>query len=176
MILGMYPLGPTIPPMTFNYHTSALLETSEGYILLEYGQYHKNNDGNDFYHYYYDDDGGVRFNQMSYDNFNRKSNGNIIPLNVENTKTLETLLEEVSDKMGLKFKDYNVGDNNCQDFMKNVIYVLCATRPKEERESHIIATLYIPLVILEKIESNEEYGCDNEGNEPDFPKEIRKKK
>lgn len=159
MILGMYPLLPT---MTFIYHTFALLNTSEGYILLEYGQYNKDND----YHYYYDNEGGVRFKPMSYNDFKKKSKRNV-PLNIEKEMTLESLLKNVSSIMGLKFKDYNAGDNNCQDFMKNVIYFLCAKRPLKDRKIHILDklkdafsnTLHIPFIILEKIECNEQYGC-----------------
>jgi len=61
--------------------------------------------------------------------------------------------------MSLKFEDYNAWDNNCQDFMENFIYVLCAKRPLKSRKMHIIETLHTPFVILEIIEENEKYGC-----------------
>ena len=96
---------------------------------------------------------------MSYFNFNKEIGGGFILLDIEKKMTLETLLKNVSYKMRLKFEDYNAGDNNCQDFMKNVIYVLCAKRHLKNREMHIMATLHIPFVILEIIEENEKYGC-----------------
>ncbi len=168
MILGMEPIVNVLLP--FSYHFFALLETNKGGILIEYGQYHKNNDGNDFYHYYYGDEGGVRFKKMSYDNFEKKSILKIIPLSIERKMTLETLLEKVSSIMPLKFRDYNFADNNCQDFIKNVIYVLCAKWPSSKKWiENLISSWNIPYIILEKIIYNEENGCYGEGGkDPDF--------
>ena len=70
-------------------------------------------------------------------------------------------MEKISYKIGLKSKDYDVGDNNCQDFMKYVIYFLRAKRRFEEREIHMIAKLHIPYVLLYQIEENE-VNCDEE--------------
>ena len=85
------------------------------------------------------------------------SGGRFIQLNIENEMTLENLINKVSRKMGLKFVDYNIVDNNCHDFMKYVISALNAKRPYEKREVHMIAKLHIPLIVLEQIEENEEY-------------------
>lgn len=190
MILGISPLGPNIAlddtfksfvfnlgglrglipsglgGATFNHHTSALLLTDVGYILLEYGSYNKNSDAEgDLYYYYYSDEGGVRFIHMSYYDFwmrvtkNNKysSAGRIIELYVNNEMTLDNLISKISYKMNIKFKDYNAGNNNCQDFMKYVIYFLNAKRDRNDREIHMKAKLHIPLVVLEQIEENEKF-------------------
>ena len=57
--------------------------------------------------------------------------------------------------MKLTFEDYNLANNNCRDFIKNVIDVLCAKRPLKEREEN----LFFPIIISNKIKNNEENGC-----------------
>ena len=68
---------------------------------------------------------------------------------------LEHLLEETSYKMPLKYKDYNAYGNNCQDFIKYVVYFLCAKRHLHYNEIHMISKLHIHLILLKQIENNE---------------------
>lgn len=82
--------------------------------------------------------------------------GRIIELEVKNKYIkLENLIQNIAQKMGLKLKDYNVGDNNCQDFIAPLIESLDAVRNEDKREYHIKSKLHIPPTTLEKMEKNE---------------------
>jgi hypothetical protein len=151
---------------TFNHHALGFIHTNLGYFLIEYGAYQGKDPQYKNWIFYYEGNSGARFIPMEYWEFHDKitNNGNYsysdktIDTYINNKMTLGNLFERISKEMSIKFDDYNVADNNCQDFIAYVIKLLKAVRiDKTESKLHNFAKLRIPPKILEALEDNENY-------------------
>ena len=163
-------------------HASILLLTSKGYsICVEYGGY----DGEDMddkdkdtytTYYWFKNSHGLRFAEMSYNIYKEyKLNDDIyseriFPLQVGKKITLRQALEECNRSIEWTFKNYDLAEQNCQDFVAKFIDVTNAYRREGEayRGLHNLSSTKIPKVILKEIERNEDDGWNTVGKVPIF--------
>ena len=158
-------------------HASLLLKTENGYsICVEYGGYKGEDmvdkENNNYPSYYYDKNRyGVRFLEISYYNYiNKKVDYDTICLHPYRKLTLEEALDECHyDKIWI-YKNYDLANQNCQDFVAKFIEVTDAYRYEGEdyRGLHNISSTKIPKVILKQIEKNEDDGWNTVGKVPIF--------
>lgn len=151
---------------TFNHHALGLVDTNLGYFIIEYGAYQGQDPQYRDYTFYYKGDSGARFIPSSLDEFEKivTANGSytysdrLIRTTVKKQMKLGNLFKKISNEMNIRFEDYNVADNNCQDFIANAIKVLNGKRTdKMDSKMHNFAKLHIPPKILEALEDNEDY-------------------
>ena len=151
---------------TFYHHALALLNTDQGYFLIEYGAYLGKDDRYPDGVIYYIDNNGARFTRINsalfYDIVTSNDTYNYydktIDTNIIQGIKLKDLFQKISLKMNLTMHEYNAADNNCQDFIANAIQILKAKRvDKTISKMHNLSKLNIPPKILEELENNEDY-------------------
>ena len=154
-------------------HASILLRTSNDYsICVEYGAY----DGEDMdvkkktftTYYWFEESHGVRYAEMSYSTYRDKIDYDPIPLRVRNNITLKEALEKCNSTKYWTLSNYDLANQNCQDFVATFIDVTNAYRRKGEgyRGLHNISSTKIPKVILREIERNEDDNWNKVGKVP----------
>lgn len=167
-------------------HASLLLKTKKGYsICVEYGGY----DGEDLIdknkksyktYYWFEASHGLRYAEMGYNTYiNLKLDYDsyskrIFPLECGRNITLRKALRECNqNKYGERkkiwtYENYDLANQNCQDFVAKFIEVTEAYRSEgvSFRGLHNLSSAYIPKVILKAIENNEDDGWNTAGKIP----------
>lgn len=157
-------------------HASILVITSKYSICVEYGAY----DGEDIVdknknvyttYYWFDNRHGIRYGEMSlYDYKHFKVDYEPIPLEIGRNMTLREALRECNNynQKEWTFSNYDLANQNCQDFVAKFINRTVAYRRKGEgyRGLHNISSTKIPKVILKEIEENEDDGWNSAGKVP----------
>ena len=154
----------------FFYHATAFFEVENGSkgILIEYGGKPKgenylpgSSSSSSIYPliYKYGKQGGLRYQMISYFDFNERSD-EIIECIIRRyyKPTVNELLNKICDNSNWRRNDYNLAFHNCQDFVCKFIDILDAVRPKYEyfRGFHNMAISHYPCCIIKQLEKNED--------------------
>ena len=161
-------------------HASLLLKTKKGYsICVEYGGY----DGEDMIdrdkdtyktYYWFTSSHGIRYAEMNYNIYKTYKldydsySERIFPLECGRNITLRKALSECNKSRKWSFANYDLANQNCQDFVAKFIEVTGAYRREGEayRGLHNLSSSKIPKVILKEIEKNEDDGWNTVGKVP----------
>ena len=159
----------------FFYHVLAFFKVENEYdcgIAVEYGGKEKgggylpsssNSILNYFQSYIYGRDGGLRYQMMTYSDFLNKCSTTFINnmkliIRKSNPPTINQLLNSICNDSSWRKRDYNLLNNNCQDFVVECIKRLDAVRGyayNNFRGYHNLAVAHYPFKIIEQLEKNE---------------------
>ena len=170
---------PIVSGKTF-YHASLLLETENNYsIVVEYGGYYgedmtDKDDTTYKTYYWFEKSHGLRYAEMSYHTYKYYKidvdsySERIFPLECGRKRTIRQLLKKCNENKKWTFSNYDLAFQNCQHFVALFIKNICGYRRKKTsfRGLHNISSVFIPRVILNEIEKNEDDNWNTVGKIP----------